>query len=171
MSSSPAGTTSTGAAWPRQAAPGCRSGDCRSPVHLPAGRATLIRDARLADPAVTAQRVPDILRQYYKHAPHAAAVLDLLPQLQATLASSERLADITEHTTAEMLRLVGWPGVVYRSSALPARSGRSERLVDLTSYRCHHLPVRHPAAADTWTRALHHQGISHRDVQAASARG
>jgi hypothetical protein len=103
------------------------------PVHLPAGRATLIRDVRLAEPAATARRVPDILRQYYKHAPYAAAILGLLPQLGSKIASSERLADVTEYTTTEMLRLVGWPGAIYRSSDLPARSGRSERLADLTS--------------------------------------
>jgi uncharacterized SAM-binding protein YcdF (DUF218 family) len=103
------------------------------PVHLPDGRATLIKDARLADSAVTARRVPDILRQYYRHGPHAAAVLGLLPQLQNALASCERLADVTEYTTAEMLRLTGWPGVIHHSSDLPAGSGRSERLADLTS--------------------------------------
>lgn len=112
------------------------------PVHLPAGRATLIREAHMADPAVTARRVPDILRQYYKRAPHEAAVLGLLPRLRDRLASCERLADVTEHTTAEMLRLVDWPGVIHRSSDLPARSGRSERLADLagevgaTTYLC-----------------------------------
>jgi hypothetical protein len=103
------------------------------PVSLPDGRATLIRDVRLADPAAAARRVPDILRQYYRHGRHASALLSLLPQLRDTLASAGRLTEVTEQTTLGMLRLLGWPGMVYRSSDLPARSGRSERLADLTS--------------------------------------
>jgi len=131
------------------------------PVRLPAGRATLIRDVRLADPAGTARCVPDILRQYYTSGLHAAAVLNLLSRLRNTFASSERLADVAEHTTAEMLRLVGWPGVIYRSSDLAARSGRSERLADLTSavgattYLCGTGGSRYLDPAPFTTRAHH----------------
>jgi hypothetical protein len=103
------------------------------PVHLPDGRATLIRDVRLADPAATARRVPDILRQYYRYGHHAHAVMGLLPKLRSTLATAERLADVAEQITVEILRIVSWPGVIYRSSELSAGSGRSERLADLTS--------------------------------------
>jgi hypothetical protein len=103
------------------------------PVHLPDGRATLIRDVQLADPAMTARRVPDILRQYYRHGHHANAVMGLLPKLPSTFASAKRLADVAEQATVEILRIMRWPGVIYRSSELSARSGRSERLADLTS--------------------------------------
>jgi hypothetical protein len=103
------------------------------PVHLPDGRATLIRDVRLADPTATARSVPDILRQYYRHGHHANAVMGLLPKLRNTLSTGERLADIAEQTTVEILRIMRWPGVIFRSSELSARSGRSERLADLTS--------------------------------------
>lgn len=131
------------------------------PVHLPAGRATQIRDVRLADPAATARCVPDILRQYYKKASYAGAVLDLLPQLRSTLACSERLADVAEHTTAEILRLAGWPGVIYHSSDLASRSGRSERLADLasavgaTTYLCGTGGSRYLDPAPFTTRGLH----------------
>lgn len=104
------------------------------PVHLPAGRDTLIRDVQVAEAAATARRVPDILRQYYKHGPHGNVVLGLLARLRDTLASCGRLADVTEPTTTEMMRLVGWPGVIHRSSDLGVRSSeRSERLADLAS--------------------------------------
>lgn len=113
------------------------------PVHLPAGRGTLIRDVQLAEAAATARRVPDILRQYYRHGPHGNVVLGLLARLRDTLASCGRLADVTEPTTIEMMRLVGWSGVIHRSSDLQVRSsGRSERLADLaiavgaTTYLC-----------------------------------
>jgi len=142
-------------------------------IHLPAGRATLIRYARLADPAAPARCVPDILRQYYKHGPHAAAIFGLLPQLRSTIASCEWLADVAEHTTAEMLRLVGWPGVIHCSSDLPARSGRSERLADLASAvgaTTYLLPLRHRRQPLSGPCALQNQRSSRRDFQTASAR-
>jgi hypothetical protein len=112
------------------------------PVHLPARRATLIRDVRLADPALTTRRVSSLLRQYYKRGPHDPAVLSLLPQVEASFASAGRLADVSEQATVALLQVVKWPGIIYRSSDLPARPGRSERLADLasavgaTSYLC-----------------------------------
>jgi hypothetical protein len=61
-------------------------------------------------------------------------VLGLLARLRDTLASCGRLADVTGPTTIEMMRLVGWPGVIHRSSDLRVRSsGRPERLADLAS--------------------------------------
>jgi hypothetical protein len=103
------------------------------PIHLPGGRATLISDVRLADPALAARRVPGILRQYYKRCPYGAAILGLLPHVEDTLASAERMADVSMHTTVTLLRALRWPGAIYRSSELAARLGRSERLADLAS--------------------------------------
>ena len=103
------------------------------PVHLPGGRATLIGDVRLADPALAARRVPGLLRQYYRRSPHSAAILGLLPHVKDTLASAERMADVSMHTTVTLLRALRWPGAIYRSSELAARPGRSERLADLVS--------------------------------------
>lgn len=101
------------------------------PVHLPGGRATLIRDARLAEPALTAKRTSGVLRQYYRRAPYRSSVLDLIPRVEETITSTGRLADVSEHTTITLLRLLNWPGAICRSSGIPARAGRSERLADL----------------------------------------
>jgi WbqC-like protein len=101
------------------------------PIHLPDGRATLIRDVRLADPRLTAKRTSGILRHYYQRAPYRCDVLDLIPGIEETITGSGRLADVSEHTTIALLRLLNWPGAICRSSGIPARSGRSERLADL----------------------------------------
>lgn len=102
------------------------------PVHLPAGRATLIRDVRVAEPGLALQRVTSLLRQYYRRSPYRAAVFDLLPQVEDAFAGTERLADVSEHATLALLRAVKWHGVICHSSDLPARSGRSQHLADLT---------------------------------------
>jgi hypothetical protein len=52
----------------------------------------------------------------YKHAPHAAAAFGLIPQLRTTIASCEWLADVAEHTTTEILSLVGWPVTIHHTS-------------------------------------------------------
>lgn len=102
------------------------------PVNLPRGRATPIKDALLADPTFTAKRTFGILRQYYRRAPYRSDVLDLLPGIEEAITSTERLADVSEHTTTSLLRRLNWPGIICRSSDIPVRGGRSERLADLT---------------------------------------
>jgi hypothetical protein len=102
------------------------------PVHLPGGRATLIRDVRLAEPASTAKRTTSILRQYCRRAPYRSGVLDLIPGIEEVIAGTGQLANVSEHTTIALLRLLNWPGTVCRSSEILARTGRSERLADLT---------------------------------------
>ncbi len=102
------------------------------PVHLPGGRSTLIRDARLAEPASTAKRTASILRQYCRRAPYRSGVLDLIPWIEEAIASTGQLIGVSEHTTIALLRLLNWPGTVCRSSEILARAGRSERLADLT---------------------------------------
>jgi hypothetical protein len=87
------------------------------PVHLPAGRATLIRDVRLAEPGLALRRVTSLLRQYYRHSPHRAAILDLLPQIEDAFACTERLADVSEHATLALLRAVKWTGVICHRAA------------------------------------------------------
>jgi hypothetical protein len=59
--------------------------------------------------------------------------MGLVPKLPSTFASAKRLADVAEQATVEILRIMRWPGIIYRSSELSARPGRSERLADLTS--------------------------------------
>jgi WbqC-like protein family len=102
------------------------------PVHLPGGRGTLIRDVRLAEPALTAKRTSGILRHYYRRAPHRSDILDLIPGIEETITGTGRLADVSEDATITLLRLLDWPGAIYRSSGIPAREGRSERLADIT---------------------------------------
>ena len=102
------------------------------PVHLPAGRATLIRDVLIADPARARSRVAAIIRRDYRHTPYWPAIRDLLAQVDDVFACSDRLTDVSETSTQALLRALDWPGLIYRSSDLPARTGRSERLADLT---------------------------------------
>jgi hypothetical protein len=122
------------------------------PVHLPAGRSTLIRDARIADPVLTARRVRRLLRHYFRKSPHRSAIWDLLAEAEDAVASSARVAEASQRTTTALLNAVGWRGRICRSSDIAARTGRSERLADLTvaadatAYLCG------PAAAATWTR-------------------
>jgi hypothetical protein len=102
------------------------------PVHLPGGRATLIKDVRLAEPALTAKRTSSVLRHYYRRAPYRSDVLDMIPGIEEAITGTDRLANVSEHTTITLLRLLNWPGAICRSSDIPARAGRSERLADLT---------------------------------------
>jgi len=102
------------------------------PVHLPSGRATRIKDVRLAEPALTAKRTSGILRHYYRHVPHRSDILNLIPGIEETIMSTERLADVSEHATITLIWLLNWPGAICRSSDIPAREGRYERLTDLT---------------------------------------
>jgi hypothetical protein len=112
------------------------------PIHLPGGRATLIRDVRLAESALTAKRTSGILRHYYRRAPYRSDVLDLVSGIEETITGTGRLADVSEHATITLLRLLNWPGAICRSGGIPARGGRSERLADLaravgaTTYLC-----------------------------------
>jgi hypothetical protein len=101
------------------------------PVHLPGGRATLIRNVRLAEPALTAKRTSGILRHYHRRAPYRSDIMDLVPGIEETITGTGRLADVSEHATITLLRLLNWPGAICRSSGIPAREGRSERLADL----------------------------------------
>ena len=112
------------------------------PVRLPAGRATLIRDARIVDPALAARRVRGLLRQYFRRSPHRAAAWDLLAEAESVVASCARVAEASERTTIALLNVLGWQGRICRSSGIPVRTGRSERLADLaravgaTAYLC-----------------------------------
>ncbi|MFD8206062.1 WbqC family protein [Streptomyces sp. NPDC059695] len=103
------------------------------PTHLPHGRSTLIRDAVLTDHERSRQRVATMLPQYYAASPDWAL---LRPELDSVLAHfHERagIADVAEESTKALLRLLGWTGHIVRSSSLPARPGRSQRLADLAA--------------------------------------
>jgi WbqC-like protein family len=102
------------------------------PVHLPSGRATLIRDIRIIDPATTRQRVARLLKQYYRRSPHWAVVQDPLQEVLDTFDHTDRLAEISQTSTVALLRLLGWPGAIRRSTDLPTSADRSGRLAELT---------------------------------------
>ena len=58
---------------------------------------------------------------------------DELERVVSALGYCDRLAPIAELSTVGLLRLLGWTGTVHRSSDYRVRSGRTDRLVDLTS--------------------------------------
>ncbi|WP_369380419.1 WbqC family protein [Streptomyces sp. cg36] len=102
------------------------------PVHLPHGRATHIRDMRLADPDRSARRVAGMLAQHYKQSPHWADLRPRLTPLLDLFTTTDRAAEITEASTHLLLDLLGWQGQIIRSSQLPTHTGRSQRLAELT---------------------------------------
>ncbi|MFE4513170.1 WbqC family protein [Kitasatospora sp. NPDC056783] len=101
------------------------------PTHLPSGRATLIRDARLVEIPRSVRRVEHVLRQHYGVSPYWPLLATDLPGLLTLFRSTDRMAEIAEASTLLLLRFLGWSGTVVRSSALSAGSGRTQRLVDL----------------------------------------
>jgi hypothetical protein len=111
-------------------------------THLPQGRATLIRDARLADPEGCRRSTAGLIRQYYGRSCHWPSIQEVVEPVMNRLTTTDRLADITETSTRALLSVLGWQGTVLRSSTLPTRDGRSTRLADLalftasTAYLC-----------------------------------
>lgn len=103
------------------------------PVHLPRGRATMISQVQLADLERSRRRVPGLLQQYYRKSPYWQQFRTTLDQITDQLTITDRLDDVAETSTRSLLKLLGWPGRIVRSTALPASHGRSERLADLTS--------------------------------------
>ena len=74
-----------------------------------------------------------MLPQYYAVSPDWPL---LRPELDCVLArfhDRAGTADVAEESTKVLLRLLGWKGRIVRSSLLPARRGRSERLADLAA--------------------------------------
>ncbi|MFF0409674.1 WbqC family protein [Kitasatospora sp. NPDC004745] len=100
-------------------------------THLPNGRATLIRDARLTDPVRGRRRLEGILREQYRASPFWPLFAEQLRPLLALFDVTDRTAEITEASTRLLLGALGWTGRVVRSSDLVAATGRTERLVDL----------------------------------------
>jgi hypothetical protein len=103
------------------------------PVHLPGGRGTLIGDVRIDDPSRARRKVALLLQQYYRRSPHWADFIDPLQEVLDAFGITDRLAEISQTSTTTLLSMLGWTGVIWRSSDLPTSTGRSERLADLTS--------------------------------------
>ncbi|MDT0425144.1 WbqC family protein [Streptomyces evansiae] len=102
------------------------------PTHLPGGRSTLIRDARIDDPGLARRRTAGMLRQHYGASPHWPVLANALdPVLDAV--TTGRTAAVAETSTRVLLDLLGWKGKILTSSQLPSRPGRSQRLADLAA--------------------------------------
>ncbi|MFI5534135.1 WbqC family protein [Kitasatospora sp. NPDC051853] len=112
------------------------------PTHLPQGRATLIRNARVVDGPIARRRIEGILREEYRSSTGWPVLAKLLQPVLDLVERTDRTAEVTEASTLVLLDLMGWPGRVVRSSDLAAGPGRTRRLVDLcravgaTSYLC-----------------------------------
>ncbi|MFI1799382.1 WbqC family protein [Streptomyces sp. NPDC020379] len=103
------------------------------PTHLPQGRNTLIRDAVMAEPIRSRQRSARALQQHYGASPHWPTLQQALVPVLNAFTTSDRTAAVAEASTRALLELLGWKGCVLRSSGLPARQGRSQRLADLAA--------------------------------------
>ncbi|SCF82877.1 WbqC-like protein family protein [Streptomyces sp. MnatMP-M27] len=102
-------------------------------THLPRGRPTLILEARLAEPHRCRRRVAELVRQHNGCSHHWHAVQEVLDPVLERFGTTDHTADITEASSLALLSSLGWRGEVLRSSALPARDGRSQRLADLAA--------------------------------------
>ncbi|MDQ0381919.1 hypothetical protein FB470_005913 [Amycolatopsis thermophila] len=103
------------------------------PVHRPRGRDSRIDELTLADPHGTHRTVSRLVRQYYGRCTHWGGTAGIVDEVLTALALNERLAVVAEVSVRAMLVRLGWRGAVVRSSDLPSRDGRSERLADLTA--------------------------------------
>ncbi|MFJ4668932.1 WbqC family protein [Kitasatospora purpeofusca] len=112
------------------------------PTHLPNGRTTQIRSARMVDAARSRRRVEGSLREEYRASPFWPQLAERLRAVLELFASTDRTAEITEASTRLLLDMLGWQGAVVRSSAFAVGTGRTQRLVDLcravgaASYLC-----------------------------------
>ncbi|WUG38577.1 WbqC family protein [Kitasatospora sp. NBC_00458] len=112
------------------------------PTHLPDGRSTVIREARVVDAALSRRRVEGVLHERYRASPTWPLLAERLQPVLELFENTDRLAEIAEATTRLLLDLLGWRGRVVHSSTLAAGTGRTQRLVDLcravgaASYLC-----------------------------------
>ncbi|MFC4035067.1 WbqC family protein [Streptomyces polygonati] len=112
------------------------------PTHLPDGRATLIREARLADPRRSRDLTAQAIRHCYRRSRHWQQISTVLDRVLDGFTNSNRTALVAESSTRALLDLLGWRGEIIRSSQLQGRRERSERLADLaavtgaTTYLC-----------------------------------
>ncbi|MFI5986991.1 WbqC family protein [Streptomyces sp. NPDC051555] len=102
------------------------------PTHLPYGRQTVISEALIVDANLARHRTESMLRQHYGASPYWATLAQALNPVSAAF-DTGRTASVAETSTRSLLDLLGWKGQIFRSSALPARPGRSQRLADLTA--------------------------------------
>lgn len=102
-------------------------------THLPHGRGTLVRDARLSDPRRAARRLAQLPAQFYRAGPHWPSLRAVLEPVARSAAENAGTAAVAEASTRALLGLLGWRGTVVHSSDLAAAEDRSARLADLTA--------------------------------------
>jgi hypothetical protein len=111
-------------------------------THLPDGRATLIREARLADPNRSRDQVAHAIRHCYRRSCHWQQISTVRDRVLEAFGGTDRTGVVAEDSTRALLELLGRRGEIIRSSSLPARRERSQRLADLaaatgaTTYLC-----------------------------------
>lgn len=97
------------------------------PTHLPGGRSTIIREARLADPVRSRHRVTHMLSQHYRGSPSWITLRSELDAVVDEFVATDRTAVIAEASTRLLLELLGWNGRILRSSEFKVRADRSLR--------------------------------------------
>ncbi len=112
------------------------------PVSRPHGRASLIDDVEVIDAPQSLARAFETIRHLYSQSPQWPRLRSELMVLFDKLVTSSSLTDLGISSTVWMLSLLGWRGIVLRSSDIPASPGRSLRLAELcvaigaTEYLC-----------------------------------
>jgi hypothetical protein len=102
-------------------------------VHRPHGQASRLNEVQLVERRKSQRRAALLIQQYYGRSPHWPVLQAPLVRLFDHLDRADSLTTVTEASTRLLLDLLGWPGQVVRSTDLPSRSSRSERLADLTA--------------------------------------
>lgn len=102
------------------------------PVHRPQGRASLIRDVAIAEPARTRRHVEHALQHAYGRSRHWKSLRSALEPALTLITSGGDLQDVDEASTRALLDLMDWPGSIIRSDSYKPRNDRSARLADLT---------------------------------------
>ena len=122
-------------------------------THLPQGRATLVRDARLVDPQRAARRLRQLPAQHYHASPHWQLLHAALEPVVRTVMESVTTAAVAEATTRALLNLLDWRRTIVRSGDLPVSSDRSVHLATSPLQRAVE-PVGHCRCwAYIWSRA------------------
>ncbi|MBE1877468.1 WbqC family protein [Myceligenerans pegani] len=101
------------------------------PTHLPHGRSTIIRQARLVDPLRSRRRMRHTLAHQYGSSRYWPEFRALLDAVTDTMERTDRTAVVAETSTRLLLQLLGWTGRSFLSSQFTVRSERSLRLADL----------------------------------------
>jgi hypothetical protein len=101
------------------------------PTHLPHGRSTVIRQARLVNPDRSRRRMVNTLTHQYGSSRYWPEFRALLDAVTDTMDRTDRTAVVAETSTQVLLQLLGWKGKTTLSSQFTVRSERSLRLADL----------------------------------------